>query len=104
MNQAVRVTLRSVDFGILAIVLQALEPAEVNLKVVLVGQSVLDVRCVGSSSKNLVTHVVHGCLHTSTVLLCKSVDGDLSSSLETLVEFVLLLTDLLDVLELLPLP
>lgn len=104
MNQAVGVALRSVDLGILAIVLQALEPAEVNLKVVLVGQSVLDIRCVRSNSKNLVAHVVHGCLHTSAVLLSKSVDGDLPGSLETLVELVLLLADLLDVLELLPLP
>lgn len=104
MNEAVGVALRSVDFGILAIVLQALEPAEVNLKVVLVGQSVLDVRRVRSNRKNLVAHVVHRCLHTGTVLLCKSVDGDLSGSLETLVELVLLLADLLDVLELLPLP
>lgn len=104
MNQTVRVALRSVDLGVLAVVLQALEPAEVNFKVMLVGQSVLDIRRVRGSNKNLVAHVVHGSLHTRTVLLCESVDGDLSGSLVALVELVLLLADLLNILELLPLP
>jgi hypothetical protein len=103
-DQTVGVALRSVDFSILAVVFQALEPAEVNLKVMLVGQSVLDIRRVRGSNKNLVAHVVHGSLHTRTVLLCESLDGDLSGSLVALVELVLLLADLLDVLELLPLP
>ena len=104
MNQTVRVALRSVNLGVLAVVLQALEPAEVNLKVMLVGQSVLNVRCVRGGNKDLVAHVVHGSLHAGTVLLCKSVDSDLSGSLVALVELVLLLANLLDVLELLPLP
>jgi len=103
-DQAVGVGLRSVDLGVLAIVLQALEPAEVNLKVMLVGQSVLDIRRVRSSNENLVAHVVHGSLYTRTVFLCKCVDSDLPGSLVALVELVLLFADLLDILELLPLP
>ena len=104
MDQTVGVALRSVDLSVLAVVLQALEPAEVNLKVMLVGQSVLDVRCVRSGNKDLVAHVVHGSLHTRTVLLCEGVDSDLSGSLVALVKLVLLLADLLDIPELLPLP
>jgi hypothetical protein len=103
-NQTVGVALRCVNLGVLAVVLQALEPAEVNLKVVLVGQSVLDIRCVRGSNKDLVAHVVHGGLHTRAVLLCKCVDGNLSGSLVALVELVLLFADLFDILELLPLP
>ena len=104
MNQTVGVALRGVHLSVLAVVFQALEPAEVNLKVMLVGQSVLDVRRIRGSNKDLVAHVVHGGLHTRTVLLCEGVDGDLSGSFVALVELVLLLADLLDILELLPLP
>lgn len=103
-NQTVGIALRSVNLSILAVILQALEPAKVDLKVMLVRQSVLDIRRVRGSNKDLVAHVVHGSLHTRTVLLCECVDGDLSGSLVALVELVLLLADLLDILELLPLP
>jgi hypothetical protein len=103
-DQTVGIALRSVDLGVLAVVLQALEPAEVNLEVMLVRQSVLNIRRVRGSDKDLVAHVVHGSLHARTVLLCECVDGDLSGSLVALVELVLLLANLLDILELLPLP
>lgn len=103
-NQTVGVALRSVNLSVLSVVLQALEPAEVNLEVVLVGQSVFNIRRVRGSNKDLVAHVVHSSLHARAVLLGEGVDGDLSGSLVALVELVLLLADLLDILELLPLP
>ncbi|CRK29992.1 hypothetical protein BN1708_005120 [Verticillium longisporum] len=76
LDEAVRARLRGVDLGIGARVLEALVPAEVNLKVVLVGQGVGDGLGLGGDLEDLLAHLVHGVLDAGALVLGKGLEGD----------------------------
>lgn len=88
MNKTVGVALGRVDVCVLARVLEAIVPAEVNLKVVLVGQRVVDVLDLWHSSEDLLAHLVHGVLDTGALFGCKRLHCDFARALPCSVELV----------------
>lgn len=86
-----------------------MEPEEASsiltdFKVVLVGQRILDSLNEGLNRQNLLGHLVHSSLHTSTVVLGKSLEGDLPGRRPGGIELGNICADFAKVAKALPLP
>ena len=79
-------------------------PTQVDLKVVLVGQGIIDGLNAWSSFKNLVTHFVHGVLHAGTRVFRERLHGDITSLGPSFIDSLCLGFDLVDTGENLPRP
>ncbi|KAB8339148.1 hypothetical protein FH972_022084 [Carpinus fangiana] len=75
-DEAIGIALRRIHLRILAGVLEALVPAEVDLKVVLVGQGVVNGGGLGHGGQDLLAHLVHGVLHAGALLDGKRLERD----------------------------
>jgi hypothetical protein len=75
-----------------------------NLKVVFVGERVVDRLNEGSGSQNLVGHLVHCVLHAGAVVLCECAHGDGPDIVPGLVEFGNVGADLVECRKSLPMP
>lgn len=104
LDEAVGVGLGRVDLGILARVLQAFVPAQINFKVVLVGERVVDGLDQRSRLEDLVTHLVHGVLDAGAAVLCERINRDLPRGGVALLELGCDRPDLSQAGEQLPLP
>lgn len=69
-----------------------------------VGQRILDSLEQRHSSQDLLTHLVHGSLHTGRVILSKGLEGDVPGSLPGIVELVSIGLDVVQAAEAAPVP
>jgi len=102
LDEAIGVGLRSKNGCVLAQVLDALVPREINLEVMLVGKRIVDSLDERNSGQNVIAHLVHGGLYTGAVVLGEDLKCQVTGSLPCTIEVDLL--RLGSVLEQLPLP
>lgn len=69
-----------------------------------VGQGILDSIKQRNSSQNQLTHLVHGSLHTSRVILRKGLEGSVTGGLPSIVKLLHVGLDLVQATEAAPLP
>jgi len=104
LNETVGIGLRSEDLGVLAGVVETLEPGEINLEVVLIRKSIVDSLNQRHIRKDLVAHLVHSVLDASTIVLGKDIESSVLDAIESLVKLRNDRLDLVQSRELLPLP
>jgi len=89
LDKTVGVVERNVDLGVLAGVLEAVVPAEIQFNVVLVREKVSDGVKERSLFENALGNVVHGGLDRGRVLKCKGLEGNVASLLVCAIKLTL---------------